>query len=510
MTLVQTHGATSTPALPVLRELFDRLHADGIRYCHWKSNEHLGPSMIGATDVDILVDRQAAQRLTRVLTDSDRFKRFVVKPGHGYPGIEDYVGFDESTGALTHLHIHYQLTLGEKFIKGHRLPWEELYLSTRVLDEAHGIYVADPHLELTVLVARAAIKVRARDVVLETLGVPYLRGGLLRELRWLAQRVDPQRLRELASGLVGERAAGLLPGISTAPRPSIGQLRAFAAAAEPRLDEYRLFSRWDAARRMSAVEWSIVFWKVRHWLSGAATRSNRTVPQGGLFIAFVGADGAGKSTLTREIAHWLSREVAVTTTYGGSGKGSATGPRRVLQGIARVQRRVAGTSAQPVEGPARAESAPSRWRVVGRLLVVLTLARERRRRALDVRRARGRGMIVLADRLPQRQFAGLNDGPQLTQWVDGRPGLRRLAARRERAAFDLVERTPPDLVIKLHVSIDVARQRKPETPLAQLRTGIDVVRRLQFPPTTRVLDVDASQPYPHVLLLAKRAVWERI
>ena len=128
-------GPQALALLGVLTRLFARLHAEHIRYCHWKSNEHLRATMLGATDVDLLVDRAAAQRLAAILTETTTFKRFVAKPGLGYPGIEDYVGFDEATGTLTHLHLHYQLTLGERFLKGHRLPWEELVLATRVLDE---------------------------------------------------------------------------------------------------------------------------------------------------------------------------------------------------------------------------------------------------------------------------------------------------------------------------------------------------------------------------------------
>jgi hypothetical protein len=64
--------------------------------------------------------------------------------------------------------------------------------------------------------------------------------------------------------------------------------------------------------------------------------------------------------------------------------------------------------------------------------------------------------------------------------------------------------------VKLHVSAEVASRRKPETPPEQLRTGIDMVRRLQFPDSTRVLELDAEQPLDQVLLQAKRAVWENI
>lgn len=498
------------PALGVMRELFERLHAEGIRYCHWKSNEHLAGTMTGTADIDVLVERQAMQRLTQVLTENTAFKRFVVKPGYGYPGIEDYVGFDPDTGTLVHLHIHYQLTLGEKFIKGHRPPWEERYLATRVLDDAYGVYVTEPHLELIVLVIRAAMKIRARDFVLEALGRSYVRGGMLRELRWLAQRVDEGRLRQLAVELVGERAADYLPRILAAARPSIRQLRAFARRATPPLHTYRLYSRLTAARRMAMVEWDTALWRGLNLLRHAPGKSSRTLPQGGLFVAFLGLDGAGKSTVTTEIAEWLSHEVTVILTYGGSGKGSASLLRLAVQRIGALRRWVLGRSGGPVSDARRPAGRPSRIHALGQQLVALTLAGERRRRAAEIRRARGRGWIVLSDRLPQRQFATLNDGPQFEQWLDGPPSLRRVVARREHAAFRLMDLTPPDLVIRLHVSPEVARQRKAETPDELLRTGAEVIRKLRFPAPTRVVDVDAEQPLPQVLLEVKRAIWESI
>jgi len=495
--------------LRVLVDLLGRMHEAGIRYCHWKSNEHLDASLIGKTDVDILVDRRAIVPFTRILGEAN-FKRFVVKPGRGYPGIEDYVGFDSATGTLTHLHVHYQLTLGEKFLKGHRLPWEELYLSTRSLDQEHGIYVADPSVELVVLVVRAVMKLRVRDVVQEALGKPYFDGGMLRELHWLADRVDRERLVEVGSRLVGERAARLLPELLAAGRPSVGQLRAFGRRAEPRLREYRLFVAADTIRQMATREWSIVWWKLKNWYLRAPTKSTRTLPQGGMFIAFMGADGAGKSTLAGYIADWLAREVAVVTTYGGSGKGSASLPRRLLQWAAALRRRTFRTTVRPEAPRRRPEQEPTRLRRLGRLVWVLALARERRRRAAQARRARGRGLIVISDRLPQRRFPGLNDGPRLAQWLDGPAGVWRAAARLEQAAFQMAELTPPDLVIKMHVTPEVATRRKPETPAEQLRTGIELVRQLEFPSPTRVLDVDAEQPLPEVVLQVKRAVWECI
>jgi thymidylate kinase len=485
----------------ILDDLFEKLDRAQIRYAHWKSNEHLGATMTGATDVDVLIDRRAAQQLTHILTETPQFKRFVVKAGRGYPGIEDYVGCDAATGILTHLHLHYQLTLGEKFLKGHRLPWEEAVLSTRVRDPEYGVWVTDPHLELLILVVRHVMKLRWRDSLLAAAGQHYFRGGMLRELRWLIARVRLDRLVEVATPLVGAPAAALLAQIVADPRalgPTIGQLRDFRRLADPRLSSYRMYTAWGATRRMWTREWTWIWWRVKNWFFRAPTKSTRTPPQGGLAVAFVGPDGSGKSTLTTEVAKWLSREIAVITTYGGSGKGSASTRRRVLQQMGALTR-PKRTAAQPPP--------PTGIRLLGKLLWVLSLVRERRRWAFQVRSARSLGFVVLSDRLPQTQFAGLNDGPRYTEWLDAPSWLRRCVARAEQASFREAELVPPDVVIRLNVPVEVAARRKPDTPADQLGRKVEIVSQLQFPAVTRVIEIDGALPLEQVLREVKAALW---
>jgi hypothetical protein len=302
--------------LEPLRRLFDRLNQAGIRYCHWKSNEHLDPSFTGATDVDALFDRAAIGPLTALLVELG-FKRFVVKPGRGYPGIEDYIGFDEATGTLTHVHVHYQLTLGEKFLKGHRLPWEQLYLDTRVFDERHGLWVTDPRLELIVLVVRQAMKLRLRDGVAGALGQPFFRGGMLREFRWLAERVDPESVRALAARLVGERAAGLFPAMLAAGRPSTAQLRRLRRLADPAFREYGLYDASGAAVRGWARELGHVLFRLGRVFQGAPPRSTRRCRM----AASHRGVGRGRLASPRWWAptRWLQREVPTSprTAVGG-------------------------------------------------------------------------------------------------------------------------------------------------------------------------------------------------
>lgn len=43
--------------LDICTELFDEFHEQEIRYCHWKSNEHLQEGLVGETDLDVIVER---------------------------------------------------------------------------------------------------------------------------------------------------------------------------------------------------------------------------------------------------------------------------------------------------------------------------------------------------------------------------------------------------------------------------------------------------------------------
>ena len=265
--------------------------------------------MLGDTDFDLLVDRRAALAVAEIFSQMN-IKRFVVAPFHQYPGVDDYVCCDTDTGKLIHLHIHYQLTVGEKHLNGYRLPWEEITLSTRMMDSRHEIYVADPHVELVLLVTRAAVKLRARDLVLGTLRRTYFQHKVLREFAWLERRIERGRLLEVAHRMVGPKAARILLDMVDAP-PAKRRLLAFRRNCEPSLGSYRSFSAWGARVRRWLREARTLWWWVENRYYRVPKNSSRTCPQGGVMVAVVGDHAAGKSTIANAIAEWLAEEVAV-------------------------------------------------------------------------------------------------------------------------------------------------------------------------------------------------------
>lgn len=502
----------TVPCLAVLSAFFARLHAEQIAYCHWKSNEHLHAALRGATDLDLLVARDAALPLTAILGGAG-FRRFLAAPACTYPGIEDYLGLDERSGRMVHVHLHYQLTVGEPYLKGYRLPWERLLLARRRWDRAAGLYVSDPNMEFLLLVVRMALKLRRRDLVRAWVGAQYLREGGLREYAWLHERIDRAELLGLASQLIGEQGARLLTAMRETP-PGVHEFRLLSRAIHPRLADCRSYLPAQAHVHRWVRE---LQHRGRGWI-GRFTRTpvlgRRCLPQGGVIIAVLGSDGAGKSTLVAEMTRWLAWKTDVVPLYFGSGDGPASLLRRLLGALSHFYHLASGRSgARRAHSPLASRDAarrPAGMRRLFQMCWALALAREKRHRLATARRARDRGRIVICDRFPQSQIPGTTDGPLLHQWSAHRNRILSWLSRWESCAYARCAACPPDLVLKLCVSPQAASERKPGMDAGYFASRGEVVRALRYPPDTKVVEIDADQPLAHVMLCVKGAIWETL
>jgi len=492
-----------------------KMHDANILYCHWKSNEHVREGLAGKTDLDILVNRDSRLEVERILA-GEGFKRFSAVRVRRYPGIEDYLGLDRTSGQLIHLHLHWQLTLGEKFLKGYHLSWERIVLSTRRFDSEHSIYVADATIEMLLLIIRMTLKIRLRDRFFASLGRVYWGDTELREHAWLQEKLDEQKLREYAQKLLDPQSAELISRIAGG-ETNMTTLLTLRKSMHVLMRQYRRYGsvlarllRWH---RELLCDIGVVNERFFHF----PIPSRRICPTGGILVALVGCDGAGKSAVANEIVKWLQHKLDVMLIYFGSGDGHSSFVRYPLVVLHRILRRILSSTAGHNDSTSRASQFRplfarmfSGLKGFARIPWALVLAYEKRGNLYKARRARDRGMVVICDRYPQSQIPGFNDGPLLAHWSNHRFWVLRTLSNWERSVYEQAEKNPPDLVIKLQVKPKIALTRKPETGEDEVLRRVKAISDLHYQPPARMVTVDANAPLDKVVLKVKQLIWECI
>lgn len=492
---------TRAAGLDVVHDLLGRLHAADMAYCHWKSNNEILASIEGWTDLDLLVERRRVADLQCVLALSG-FRRFQATSYTVYPAIEDYLGFDPSTGRIVHLHLHYQLTLGQPHLKGYRLPWEDYILAKRRLDSNFGIYVAAPEVELILLLVRDALKRRLRSTIVAAFQT-NAGSDFKRQYDWLINQVDAEEVVGLAGRLIGSESEEPLRRLF-ACRAAQAERRKFAAVVRPSLRYCRTFGvvSSEIIGKFRELFWYVGGFSRRrfHW----PVPLRRTSPRGGAVVALLGSDGAGKSSLCVDTVNWLSFKLDVVPVYFGSGDGSTSLLRLPLQLARRLYKpsRTIDTS-----GDSRRDGVRHRLRSVAMVPWALTLSLEKRGKLRGMIRARNRGMIVVCDRYAQAEIHGFNDGRLLADLERSRWRIARALARWEAQPYLNARIDPPDLVIKLIASPNVALGRRPDMNIEEIERRVAAVRSLTFPEATSVIEINADMPFEQVMRAARQAIW---
>src|SRR5688572_13778220 len=187
--------------LMLIEQLLDTFHEKEIIYCHWKSNEHLGASMSGDTDLDILFDENDKSILEQELKHLG-FKKFNSITQKQYRDIEDYIGLDFPSGKVIHLHAHFRLTLGEPYLKSYQLNFQNKILSSRVYNHQLGIYCIQPAFELILLYFREALKMRHRDVIrMYLFNKIDCSENSVREYNWLKARCSEKEIEQILQSI---------------------------------------------------------------------------------------------------------------------------------------------------------------------------------------------------------------------------------------------------------------------------------------------------------------------
>ncbi|MCB2113353.1 MAG: hypothetical protein R3C42_01555 [Parvularculaceae bacterium] len=130
-------------------------------------------------------------------------------------------------------------------------------------------------------------------------------------------------------------------------------------------------------------------------------------------------------------------------------------------------------------------------------------SRKRFRRFKALLELRRRGVVIVTDRYPQAEVAGVHDGPILAG-VAKSAGVARTQYE-ERRLYEIMASHVPTLIIRLHVELETAMARKPDHVRSLIARKIDTLPQINFN-GARMIDLDATDDYVSELELAKAAV----
>ena len=498
--------------LGICKKLFYGWNDANIQYCHWKSNEHLMEGLDGETDLDVFVmpeDRAKAE----LLLEQYQYIKFVPQKSARYPLVDEWIGFDYDTGNLVHMHLHYQIITGTKYNKEYVFPLNDQMIVDRILDVETNVYVASPNWEIILLYSRIALKSKDKKNI-------QPKKDDQKEIDYLKERLDKDAFLNNCKACFGEHADFVYESILSEKLSTSEWLEVFKVVKKW-LAPYRKYSAVHVKFRYFYHYYRNVAMAVSKAKMGKHPIMRKTLPNKRLSVCFIGADGSGKSTVSCEIQKWLTWKVEADRFYLGSGDHYNSLTKRLLSKF--TKKASSKTSAskeknenkQPKQNPTP-KKVPLKQRVLRWGYGVLSYSYLRKiavRSYKEIKKAQKyvkKGAIALFDRFPQNQFAGLYDGPKIrSRTINQKSLYARMMARSEERAIQKAQKYQPTLVFKLILTPEESVRRKPDHTLEEVAPKANITPQLKFE-KSKVVDVDAAQPYDLEILQIKRIIWEEV
>lgn len=487
---------------PLFLALVADFHQQNVSYCYWKSTRRIHAALSGTSDLDLLVARGDQHRAAQIAL-SRGFKFFAPVAHRTDPSVSDFLGYDEESGCIVHLHLHFRVIIGRSLLKEYRLPWEPTLLKHAIFHQDAPIKVLDPACEALLIFVRACLELQRSDpVVLRHWAL--LRKRFALDLGYIAAQADAALLRARA-GEMFSREVAMLVTDAILGRPGFRAAEALRSRLRKELRPYRTFNALEAAVRS--------FGRAAFWAVGCLNEHalhqprpwRRRAPGGGFVMAVLGVDGSGKTTVVAAARAWLSPEVDVMPLYFGTGDGRPTLLLLPFKMMLPLITALFRTKPKGASHGAISNAPPGPLYSFLMMNWAGILSLEKRTKLVAARRGADRGLVVLADRYPQNEIPDYNDGPLLHRLNWAPQWLKDF----ENRSYALSRRLPPDLVIKLEVTPETAERREPKMNPVTIRERIKEARLLTFP-GARVVRIDSTQPIEHVLRIVRREIWRAL
>jgi thymidylate kinase len=473
--------------LKIYREIFDDLN-DNISYAVWKGVHELSKALQGDSDIDLLVD----------IGKKDLFQRSLHRRGFlnasypflKYPFIEHWYGYDEASGKICHLHIYYKIITGESHLKSYHISMESEVLRDRIKNEKN-VYIAS----------------YPNQAIIYTLRHYMKRSSFVGLFLWFYER----------EGYLKEYAC-IRDGLSALEKSGANLENLFHVGIDFNRLDFKL-SIFDFINTRKTLNISKV--SRRYGSTRAALESLRYVAlriyiklfrvkkslSSGAILALSGTDGAGKSSMVRELDSFLGQHFATRRFHLGTPIPTClTWPLRPFLAILRKSK----TKAQ---NKGYQQFSLDKEKAGGNSLLwalrYSILAYERYQSSRNAAAVSLHGAIAICDRYPSLSFNKM-DSPRIAS------GGSMIVQKMRQFETQLYRNMAhADCLIYLGVSPETAIARNRMRSKNNKETDSLIAQRhkenkhLAFC-ANRIVHVDADGPFPSVLKAIKKIAWDSL
>lgn len=497
--------------LSICRIVFSNFNEQNIRYCSFKSNQHLLDGLCGDTDLDILIDLKDYEKVKVVFAKLQVIQFEPDKVG-AYPNVVNWYGFDKETGKLIHFHIHFELMTGKGLVKEFQLPWGSLFLENSIIDESTGVRMVSPQFEYVLLCTRSAIK-RMIDISI-IVRKHSISKDILVELEYLSQRIDEDTLRDALRKMYSlEFSNEHYEEFRDIRDLEAKQYYRFVKIVRNFLRKNKRYSNVVALMRSLYNRTNRRICMKLTSITGRVLPIRKRCCNGGISFAFVGVDGSGKSTVSRIITEWLSKEFDIAKFYCGSGDGKKNWLSSLmlrLYGIRNIRKRKAnGFETSKILVDSETGKKPSFFKAFGASIAYIRILKDNIKNLRKSICYKKNGIICIMDRYPQNSVPGFHDGAKLSQYLNMQNPIINRYIKKEAALLALVSEYPYDIVFVMRVCAATSFNRKPEESLESLQRKVDTIDKVIFAAKNTIV-IDAEQPLEDVVRFVKGVVWEKL
>jgi thymidylate kinase len=480
--------------MKLITTFLNSLQVKGVRYVHWKSNTNIKQALSGIDDLDILVDPNNEKEFNRVLKDLKFIRAFSSKD-HWQDGITNYIGLDVESQKLVHVHLHYQLSLGYDFDKCFTLPIVDTYLK-EITHYQNKISLPSYENEYCVLVIRLILKNSLTPFLLSLPNQQFkliknskregiVIGSAYDEFLDLKSKISREKLDETLAKNFKFLSKEIFDYCETTLSHNREVLSFFKAGKriKKELACYREYGEPVSFSKAFVRLYSIRFFTLIRKLKIYDKSKGKKPENGGRVIAFVGGDGAGKTTTISKLKKTLEKQFSVKSIHVGKPRSSVTG--FTLKIVAKLLS-IIGLSN------------------FAKAFIYLSIAIDRNKEFKRACKYRDKGFIVLQDRIPLEGITAM-DCPRVHLILDGK--FKKISNFEKKQYHDI---KGVDQLYVLKVDPEIAIKRRPNDNPDELRIRSGQIWKNEwYAPYAHEINTGVNNPDEVQRVLLKK-VWENL